>query len=179
MPHGLTRPDPETGQGNVAAEWTFGAQGIEIAIEKNSGRVKALKLVTALDVGKVINPVLARGQVVGAMVQGLGGALWEGIIYDSNGAIRNANFTDYKIPTPEDLSTTEFKVFFLENTQEGSVYGARPLAEHGVVAIAAIAANAVRDAAGLDCNELPITAGTILTALEDRKNQAKKEGALV
>jgi CO/xanthine dehydrogenase Mo-binding subunit len=178
MPEKLTYPDPETGQGNMAAEWTFGAQGVELAVNIKTGKVKILKLVTVIDAGKVINPVLARGQVVGAMVQGLGGALWEGIKYDAQGTIRNPNFTDYKIPTPEDLSETKFIVHFLENPQAGSVYGARPLGEHAIVAIAPIVANAVREAVGVDFNNLPLTADAILVALEARKAE-EKERALV
>ncbi|MCD6310594.1 MAG: xanthine dehydrogenase family protein molybdopterin-binding subunit [Candidatus Eremiobacteraeota bacterium] len=165
MPEGLTYPDKETGQGNCAAEWTFGAQGVEISIDKLTGEITVHRMATAMDVGKVINPDLARAQVVGAMVQGIGGALSETIVYNSKGKIRNAAFTDYKIPAFEDVEKTEFIVKFLENPQEGGPFGARPLAEHGIVSVAPVIINAIRDAIGVDFHELPVTCDDILTAI--------------
>jgi len=95
LPPGIVYHDPETGQGNAAAEWTFGCQGVDLTIDRLTSEVKINKMVTAMDVGKVINPALARGQLIGAMIQGLGGAFTEEIIYSGEGAIRNDNLTDY------------------------------------------------------------------------------------
>jgi carbon-monoxide dehydrogenase large subunit len=89
----------------------------------------------------------------------------EKLNYSPEGKIRNDNFTDYKIPTLEDFADTEADVIFLETPQEDGPFGARPLAEHGVVGIAPAFANAIRDALNKHYFELPITADRILTDL--------------
>ena len=165
LPPRIVYHDPETGQGNAAAEWTFGCQGFDITVDRLTGDVKVNKMVTAMDVGKVINPVLARGQLIGAMVQGYGPAVNERLIYSPDGKVRNDNLTDYKIPTFADFTETEFDVIFLETPQEDGPYGARPLAEHGVVGVAPAYANAVRDALGIHFNHLPITQDKLLEIL--------------
>jgi CO/xanthine dehydrogenase Mo-binding subunit len=104
------------------------------------------------------------------MVQGMGGAMLEEIIYSGEGQVRNDNLTDYKIPTTDDVAGTKAEVIFLETPQHDGPYGARPLAEHGLVAIAPAFANAVFDAAGLDFFSLPISADKIMSALTKEGN---------
>ncbi len=156
VPPELTHPDPETGQGNCAAEWTFGAQGVVLSINKNTGEITVHNLITALDAGKVINPVLARNQLVGAMVQELGGALTEELVYAEDGKMRNNNFTDFKIPTPEDVAETKMEVYFFETPEPIGPFGARGIAEHGTVGIAAAVGNAISDALNIEIFNLPI-----------------------
>ncbi len=153
----ITVPDKETGTGNLAAEWTFGCQGVEIEIDIRTAEISIKKLVTAIDAGTIVNPQMARGQIVGAMVQAVGAALSEEIIYDKNGKIRNPNLTDYKIPTYADVSETEFKVFFIETPQEDGPYGARSLAEHGIISIPPAIANAIFHSTGINFFKIPIT----------------------
>jgi len=167
-PHGITYPDPETGQGNLAGEWTFGCHGAVVEVDLHTGELWVLRLITAMDVGKVVNPILARGQVVGAMVQGLGAATLEQIVYGADGRLRNAGLTDYKIPTPEDLDGTELEVIFLENPFPDGPFGARCLGEHGLVSVAPAIANAVRHAAGVHIDRLPLTADAVLAGLGAR-----------
>jgi CO/xanthine dehydrogenase Mo-binding subunit len=171
VPQGLTYPDPDTGQGNLAAEWTFGCQGAEVEVDLRTGQIQVLRLITAVDAGKIVNPVLARGQVVGAMVYGLGAAMSERIIYSPEGWIRNDSLTDYKVPTPGDVSSTEFVVIFLDTPFPESFCGARPLAEHGSVAVAPAIANAVNDAAGIQFFILPMTAERVVEKLHDKEDQ--------
>ncbi|NOY09515.1 MAG: xanthine dehydrogenase family protein molybdopterin-binding subunit [Spirochaetes bacterium] len=164
VPQGLTYPDRKTGRGELAAEWTFGCQAAEIELDKKTGRIRVKKFVTVLDAGKIINPVMARGQVEGAVVQGIGAALNETLIYSDKGRVRNSNLTDYKIPTPED-TPDEIVTVFLETPQPGGPFGARPLAEHGIVSVAPAIANALRDATGMDFYDLPLNQDRILKAL--------------
>ena len=163
-PPGITFAD-EHGQGNLAGEWTFGAQGAAVEVDLRTGEIQVLKLVTAMDVGQVVNPRLARGQVVGAMIQGLGAALSEQVIYGPDGHIRNAGLTDYKIPTPEDLQGVDLEVIFLETPFPDGPFGARCLAEHGLVSLPPALANAVRAATGHHLDDLPLTADAVLAAL--------------
>jgi len=167
MPN-VTNPDPNTGQGKCVAEWTGGCQAAIIEIDKRTGVITPLKLVTSIDAGTIVNPKLARGQIVGAMVQGLGATLFESIIYSESGKVRNDHFTDYKIPTPEDLWNTEFDIIFVETPEEGGPYGARSLGEHGIVSVPAMVANAISNATGIEFFELPITAEKILKKLKEK-----------
>ncbi|MEC9487864.1 MAG: xanthine dehydrogenase family protein molybdopterin-binding subunit [Halanaerobium sp.] len=167
LPDGLVHPDPETGQGNAAGEWTFGAQGAVVEIDRDTGEVTVLNLLTAIDAGKIINPVLARNQIVGGMVQEMGGALTEEIVYGRDGWMRNNNFTDYKIPTPEDLADTKIDVYFFETPEPVGPFGARGIAEHGSVGITPAIGNAVSEALGVEINELPLTNEKVYSYLEE------------
>ena len=173
LPPGIVYHDPETGQGNAAAEWTFGCQGVDLTIDRLTGEVKINKLVTAMDVGKVINPVLARGQINGSMVQALGQAMNEEIIFSGEGKVRNDNLTDYKIPALADLAEAKMEVIFLETPQHNGPFGARPLAEHGMLGIPPAYANALRDAIGHHFNRLPVNPDRLMEAL--RENSPKEE----
>ena len=157
MPKGLTYTDPETGQGNAAAEWTFGAQGVVVEIDKETGQLRLLNMMMAIDAGKVINPKMARGQIIGGMVQEMGGALNEELVYGKNGEMRNNSFTDYKIPTPLDLYDTEFNVYFFETPEPIGPFGARGIAEHGTVGITPAFGNAISDALDIEIFDLPLT----------------------
>jgi carbon-monoxide dehydrogenase large subunit len=170
-PSGLTWPD-EQGRGRLAAEWTFGCQGAVVEVDRGTGEIRLLKLVTAMDVGKVVNPLLARGQVAGAMVQSLGAALMEQVVYGANGAIRNPSLTDYKIPTGEDLEGVELEVIFLETPFDEGPFGARCLAEHGAVSLAPAVANAVRQATGAHLDRLPLNADAVLAALHHQEHSS-------
>jgi len=168
MPN-VEKPDAKTGQGRCVAEWTGGAMGIILSVDKETGEIDVLKMVVAIDAGKIINPQLARGQLVGAFVQGLGQAIMEGIVYSEKGKMRNDHFTDYKIPAPEDLKDTRFEVIFVETPEEGGPYGARSLGEHGIVAVPALVSNAVRNALGIDIFDLPVNSEKIALKLKEKK----------
>jgi carbon-monoxide dehydrogenase large subunit len=164
---GVTEPDPETGMGNAAASWTFGCQAAEIRVEKATGRVEVLHFASAFDPGKVINPVTCRGQVVGAVVQGMGATLMEKLEFKEDGTIRNANFGPYKLPRIKDAPKKQ-TVVFVETPNEEGPWSAKPIAEHPIVAVAPAIVNAIRDATGVDFNRLPVTEADILNGLQGR-----------
>jgi carbon-monoxide dehydrogenase large subunit len=169
VPKGLTFPDPGTGQGNMAASWTFGCQGAEVEVDLDTGKIHVLRLVSAQDAGCILNPDAARGQVEGAMAQALGAALTEKLHFDPDGRIRNWSLTDYRIPTAADVPPME--VIFVETADATGPYGARGLGEHGIVAVPAAVANALADAAGVEFFEIPITPDMVMEALEDRQSK--------
>lgn len=162
---GLSNLDPETGQGNAAADWTFGCVGVELGVAVVTGEIHVYKLLNAIDAGQIINPQQAEGQVVGGMIQALGGALSEVLVFSDRGQVRNADLVDYKIPGYEDIPPV-MKVMFVETPEESGPYGARGLGEHGAVAVAPAVANAVHDAVGVDFNTLPVAAGNLLARLK-------------
>ncbi len=167
LPRGLTYADPETGHGTLAAEWTFGCQGAEVEVNMLTGEVRVVHLVTVLDAGQIINPMLAHGQLLGAMVQGMGGALMEQVVFDERGRIRNASFVDYKIPNLEDVPE-RMTVIFIDTPAEDTPYGARPIAEHGIVAVAPAIGNAVYHAAQLSFFNLPMTQDQVLALMKSQ-----------
>ena len=165
---GLTHLDLETGQGLPALFWTYGAHAVELEVDSETGDVEILKVVTALDAGKVLNPKTCRGQVVGGVVQGLGSALWEEFIFDEKGRLLNRSFVDYKIPTAKDIPRA-IEPIFIETPEPGGPYGARGIAEHPMISVPSAVGNALRDALGIDFRELPLTAERIHRAIGARK----------
>lgn len=161
---GLSFLDQETGQGRPALDWTFGAHGIELEVDKNTGDIEILKIASAFDVGHVMNKILLEGQVVGGLIQGLGTALCEGMIYDNKGRLLTRNFVDYKIPTMQDLPG-KIELHFVETPQLDGPYGARGCAEHPMISITSVIGNAVADATGVEIFELPFTADKVYMAL--------------
>ena len=165
---GLTHLDLETGQGHPAQFWTYGAHGIELEVDTETGEVEVLKVATALDAGKVLNPKLCQGQVVGGVVQGLGSALWEGFRFSPDGRLLNPSFTDYKIPTAKD-TPHEIVPIFIETPQPDGPYGARGIAEHPMISVPSAVGNALHDALGVDLFDLPLTAERIERAIREKK----------
>lgn len=164
VPQGLTFPDPATGQGNLAASWTFGCQGADVEVDLDTGQIHVLRLISAQDAGRILNPDAARGQVEGAMIQALGAALTEKLHFGPDGRIQNWSLTDYRIPTSADVPHLE--VIFVETDDATGPYGARGLGEHGIIAVPAAVANAVADALEVDFFEIPITPQMVMEALE-------------
>ena len=164
---GLTFLNQETGEGKPALDWTFGAHGIEIEVDKNTGDIEIVKIASAFDVGHVMNKMLLEGQVVGGVIQGLGTALCEGMIYDNKGRLLTRNFVDYKIPTMQDLPG-KIELHFVETPQLDGPYGARGCAEHPMISITSVIGNAIADATGVEIYELPFTADKVYRALNKR-----------
>ncbi len=161
---GLTHLDPETGQGRPAQFWTYGAHAVDLEVDVQTGEVEILRIATALDAGKVLNPKLCTGQVIGGVVQGLGSALWEGFRFDEEGRMLNPSFVDYKIPTARDLPG-EIIPILLENPQPGGPYGARGVAEHPMISVPSAVGNALFDACGLEFDQLPLSPERVLDAV--------------
>ena len=96
--------EPATSQGgHPNVHYTVGAAGIILEVDKETGKMKILKVAQAIDAGKAINPGLVEGQITGGVLQGLATVMFEDIRYDENGKLLNPNFTDYKIPTAKDI----------------------------------------------------------------------------
>ena len=164
---GLTHLDPETGQGLPAQYWTYGAHAVEIEVDTQTGEIEILNIVTAIDAGKVLNPKLCVGQVVGGVLQGLGSALWEGFVFDENGRFLNAGFVDYKIPTAKDIPRHTQQIL-LENPQPDGPYGARGIAEHPMISVPSAIGNALYDALEINFNTLPLNYERLLTRIREK-----------
>lgn len=163
---GLTNLDPETGQGLPALDWTYGAHAVDVEIDVETGEIELKKVVSAFDVGKVINKLLCEGQVTGGVIQGIGTAMYEGYAYTPGGRLLTNSFTDYKIPTAKDIPDC-VKPLFIETPQLDGPFGARGVAEHPMISVHAAIGNAIYDALGINIMELPITSERIWRALQN------------
>ncbi len=161
---GLTHLDKETGQGLPALDWTYGAHGMIVEVDRETGEYNVLKVVSVFDVGKVINPDAVRGQAIGGMLQGLGTAVCEGYIYDRKGHLLNPSFTDNKIPTARDLPF-EVEAIAIETPQIDGPYGARGVGEHSMIGVAAALGNAIQHATGAQLTHMPIRYEDVWRAL--------------
>lgn len=158
--------DPETGQGgHPNVHYTVGAGAIVLEVDKQTGRMKVLKAVEAIDAGKAINPQTVKGQVTGGLLQGLATVLYEDMRYDENGKLLNPNFTDYKIPTSLDIPEEVIPII-VEVPQPDGPFGARGMSEHTMIPAAPMVANAVEDAVGVRIKSMPITAERVGLALD-------------
>jgi CO/xanthine dehydrogenase Mo-binding subunit len=161
---GLTNLDTETGQGLPALNWTYGAHAVEIEIDTKTGDIDVVRMVSAFDVGRVINDALARAQVVGGGVQGIGTALIEQYVYDGQGRLLNPSFTDYKIPTAKDVPRAMEQIF-VETPHDKGPFGARGVAEHPMISVPSAVSNALFDATGLRIHSLPLSPERVCLAL--------------
>jgi CO/xanthine dehydrogenase Mo-binding subunit len=170
VPEGLLYLDPETGQSaKPVAKWTFGAQGVEIEVDRDTGRIDVTRVIACYDVGKVVHPALIRGQTFGGIMQGLGtGTMEELLLDEKTGRIRNASLMDYKIPSAEDLPPV-VETHFVETPQEDGPHGARGIGEHTMIPTPAAIANALYDACGVRVRDLPLTAEKVLRALQEKE----------
>ena len=133
-------------------------------VDEETGEVQVLKIVSAYDVGKAINPDLVRTQMEGGAVQGMSTALLEGIILQ-HGMPRNPNFTDYRIATAVD-APLEMENIIVEVPQDDGPFGARGIGEHPMVPTAPAIANAVFNAVGVRVDNMPITSEKVWIALQ-------------
>ncbi len=150
----LSGIDPETGKGRPSLEYTLGAQAVEIELDLNDYSYQIKKAVSCMDVGKVINPNLARGQVVGAISMGIGLARSEGFVFNSREQVVNGVLRDYKVLRYGE--EPEYEIDFVETPQGDGPFGLRGLGEQGIIGIPGAIANALSRATGVKLNYIPL-----------------------
>jgi 4-hydroxybenzoyl-CoA reductase alpha subunit len=159
--------DPQTKYGNESGAYTFGSEVAEIEIDPDTGQVTVKAFWAAIDCGTVVNPMLAEGQVEGALQQGIGFTLSEQILYQ-DGQPLNPNFGDYKIPTASEMPRLE--IAWVQDNEPTGPFGAKGLGEPVMVPVAPAIANAIYHATGVRLTQLPFTAEKVLAALRAREN---------
>ena len=152
--HKPTFPLDHNGQGNAHVSFAFAAHRAVVDVDEELGLVRVVEIATSQDVGRILNPVQARGQIEGGIAQGLGLALLEELVLN-NGKIANANFTDYLLPTAMD--TPPIKIASLiEQPEPGAPFGAKGIGEPPVISSTPAIISAVRNATGKKLNRVPI-----------------------
>jgi xanthine dehydrogenase YagR molybdenum-binding subunit len=158
-----------TGEGTFGAEGkpkfsshSFGAHFVEVTWQADIARLRVSRTVSVIDAGRVVNPLAARNQIEGAVVMGIGMALFEGTEYDArSGAPVNANLADYIVATNADVPTLD--VHFIEYPDFNlNALGARGVGEIGLAGVAAALTNAIHHATGVRVRELPLKLESLL-----------------
>ncbi|MCL4868877.1 MAG: xanthine dehydrogenase family protein molybdopterin-binding subunit [Anaerolineae bacterium] len=163
-----SRYAPVVGQGRYANTTNspgFCAQLAEVSVDEETGQVLVHRLVLVQDVGQVINPLTLRGQIVGGAMQGVGFALYEGLVYGENGQLLTGSWMDYTVPNFAQ-AVGQIEVVTVEVASEHGPYGAKGAGEPPIIATAAAIANAIRDATGKRVTDLPMTPPRVLAVLQ-------------
>ncbi len=159
-------PDWQKGYGNMSASYAVGAQGAEVEVDTDTGEVKILRMISVNDVGKVLNPQTLKGQMYGALAQGIGYTLYEEVL-TKDGKILNPDFRDYKIPTIKEMDFP-IDMEFIETNDSAGPWGAKGVGEPGLVPTAPAIANAIYNAIGVRVRDLPITPEKVLAAIKNK-----------
>jgi aerobic carbon-monoxide dehydrogenase large subunit len=146
--------------------WAFGAQGVVLEVDLEACTVSLLRHVAVHDCGRPINPMVVEGQLHGGMVQGIGSALMEELIYDRAGQLLTGTFMEYALPRADQVPPLE--VSHLNFPSTINPLGIKGVGESGVIAPAAAIANAVEDALadyGVEVDRVPVTSARIFELL--------------
>ncbi len=152
---------------NSSNTYGFIAEVMAVEVDPETAAIKILRYVTVHDAGVVINPMIAQGQIYGGALHGLGGALYEELLYDEDGQLLTGSFMDYLVPTASEAPTIE--IAHVESPSPLTTLGAKGLGEASSMTVPAVLANAVSDALkplGIQITELPITPSRLWNLME-------------
>ncbi len=164
--------DPETGQGDVFPDFTYGAHAAQVCVDTDTGEVTVIKSIGAHDVGQAINLRAVEGQIEGSALMGQGFALSEELILEK-GVLKNGSLSEYLVPTSEDVP--EIQSIILESRSGRGPFGSKGIGEPVFAPVAASIVNAVADAIGLRIHDLPLTPEKVLAAINKKKAAAIAE----
>jgi carbon-monoxide dehydrogenase large subunit len=154
--------------------YSYGAHAAHVAVDPRTGHVQIIDYVAIEDVGRIINPLTLRGQVTGALVQGLGGAFLEHFVYDENGQLLTTSFADYLMPSASDFPN--IRVFLMEEEPSPiNPLGAKGAGEGGIIPVGGVISNAVASALsslGVQPHELPLSPSRLWHLIHDPKSPA-------
>jgi carbon-monoxide dehydrogenase large subunit len=163
----------ETGHYDPPGTFSNACHVAIVDVDVETGHVRVEKFLVAEDAGRIINPMIADGQVHGGIAQGIGNALLEEIIYDENGGILTATLADYLPPTAREIP--EIELHHIETPSANSITQAKGLGEGGTIGAPAAVINAINDALspfGVEIDEMPATPQRIRAALRRAEKAA-------
>ncbi|MDE0176018.1 MAG: xanthine dehydrogenase family protein molybdopterin-binding subunit [Defluviicoccus sp.] len=156
-------------RGRIA--WSSGAHAAHVAVDTETGEVAVLGYRVVEELGRVLNPMMAEGQAVGAAVQGIGGALLDRIRHDADGQLLTANLADYLVPASVEIPRIE-TVALETHPADSNPLGFKGAGEGGIIAVGAAIANAIAHALGRSGEgptELPVSPGDVLRLVDERR----------
>ena len=152
--------------------YAYGSAAVHVTVDPDTGEVGVIDLVFFEDVGKIVNPLILQGQALGAIVQGLGGALLEHAIYDSNAQLVTSTLADYLVPLS--CNFPNIRAYMLEEKPSPiSPMGVKGGGEGGILPMGGLMANAVSSAlSSLSCEPviLPLTPTYVLSMIKEAQN---------
>jgi carbon-monoxide dehydrogenase large subunit len=169
---GLSADGDYSNEGKVS--FSNGAHAALVAVDPETGEVELLRYVLSEEVGRALNPAMVEGQAIGGLVQGLGGALLDHMIYDDDGQLLTTNFADYLLPVstglPEITSLT-----FEEFPSDANPMHFKGVGEGGITSVAGAVGNAVAQALkgyGVEITRLPLSPFNVRRLIEDKGDKA-------
>ena len=165
--------DDETYQGDAYGAYAWAVYVAEVSVDTITGETKVDDFVALQEVGRVIHPVLAAGQIEGGVAQAIGYALYEHVVW-RDGRMANAQMTNYIMPTSMDLPP--IRVYFEEQPYAHGPGGAKGIGELPMDGVAPAIANAIESAVGVAMNIIPITPELLLDAIQRAEASADPEG---
>jgi CO/xanthine dehydrogenase Mo-binding subunit len=161
--------DPETGACDHFCTLAWGATLAEVEVDTETGELQVLKLVSAFDAGRAINPLLVEGQIEGGTIMGMGAALMENL-YPQYPSLEGqpSNLNTYVIPSAADLPE-QMEAVIVECPSSGGPYGAKGIGEMTASVAAPAILGAIHDAVGVWIDEIPVTPERMLRALEEQQ----------
>jgi CO/xanthine dehydrogenase Mo-binding subunit len=165
--------DDETYRGDAYGAFAWAVYVAEVAVDTLTFETTVQDFVALQEVGRVIHPVLAAGQIEGGVAQGIGFALYENVVWDQ-GRMANSQMTNYIMPTSVDVP--RIRVYFEETPYEYGPMGAKGIGELPIDGPAPAVLNAIEDAIGTAVNEIPLTPEKLMQALLGSEALAVESG---
>ena len=147
----------------VRGAFAAGAQVAVVEVERATGALRVLTYACVEDAGRAMNPQIVEGQIAGAIAQGIGGALYEHLVYDDDGNLMTGTLLDYLLPTSAEVP--DLLIGHVENPAANPL-GVRGVGEGGTLGPYAVLAGAVRDALGVAVDRLPVTPDNVWRELQ-------------
>jgi CO/xanthine dehydrogenase Mo-binding subunit len=163
-----TPPDENGQTDNATPFWMVGASGIELEVDTETGRVRVTRLINVADVGTPINPRVVETQLSGAAIMQLGFSLFEKMLFDAAGQLRNASLAEYKIPGFLDLPKEIVNEAVVAEQRNGP-FGGKGVGETATFGVSPAIANAIHDAVGVRLTDLPMNPEAVWQKLSESR----------
>lgn len=160
---------------NRKLTYSYGAHAAHVRVEAETGRVEILDYVTVEDVGRIINPATLHGQVLGAVVQGLGSTFFEHLQYDANAQLLTGSLADYLLPTATDVPNIRSISLGLRPCPNNPL-GAKGAGEGGIIPVGGVISNAIAAALrslNVEPRDLPLSPPRLWRMIEQARNEAQ------
>ncbi len=147
------------------ANYPFGAHLAVVEVDPETGQVQVLRYIAVDDCGTVVNPLLFEGQQHGGVAQGIGQALYEGVLYDAEGQNLRASLLEYALPRADQVPPVE--AYRMETPSPTNPLGVKGVGEAGAIAATPAVVNAVLDALGVDHLDMPLSPEKLWRSLRE------------
>ena len=164
-------PDADGRSPDITPNWMIGGTGVEVEVDTETGHFRLLRIENVVDCGTPLNPKVVETQISGAAIMQLGMVHLEKMAFDAEGRLRNASFSEYKIPGIHDIPE-HFGCEAVDAQQGTGPYGAKGLGESGCFGVASAVAEALHDAVGVRLFSLPITPEAVMRALLAQRGES-------